>query len=479
MQRAHTASELALQLRKLDSYIQWEALKRPAMDADSPFASAEILQRRPACAPHVGWDYLVQMAPVETSAIGLGFGPNSGIRQPLQPLTAVPGAQQQQLQQQLMSKQAVPQLPGQLPAPLQQLQEAEQRQQQSAQMPNQALSVLPNDVAVKQQQQAYGAKEDQQIGVQQAVSALSDAELPQQLPVIAESVRRPAQSALPDQRQADSSLPNGLPAADTDGIVDAVRAVSTDASPVVRASRSPELDTAPAQLQAAVGRLPGTGFASEASTGDHGDQTRASGAKLSQQTEAQVKLEITGAPQQPSTSPSHAPHPTPAPTPFLTQQQPKQASSLLSLIPNNQHRPSLAASSAQALAQSSGPSGRPLGQNSGAGPSREGTPAPRGLATWLHESQLPLWLVRTSEEKRRRDVAMVAARAAQQAQRDTNAASRAHVHLSHPYRNESTPCLTVGLLLLSSFCISMLQWTACACAFAAAMLLHGKLAAAI
>ena len=384
------------------------------------------------------------MPPTETStAIGLGLIAED--RRPLQPLTAVPGAQQppqqqQQQQQQLMSKQVL--LRGEPPAPLQRLQEAEQwQQQQSKQMPNQALSLLPNHVAVQQHQQAFGAKEDKQIAVQQAVSTLSDAELPWQLPAIAESASRPAESAVPDQVHADSSVPNGLPPASSAGLDGTTAgAVRVDSGLANGASKPPQLEVVPAPTQTAaqLGPLPGTVPGSEVSTKNsnqhlHGDQAGIPDAKLSQQPEADIKPEATVAP---SSLPPSAPHPTPAPTPFLTQQPPQQASSLLSLVPNKQHHPSLAASSAHATGQPA----RAQGQGAGPGPSREGTPAPKSPATWLHESQLPLWLVKMFEEKRRRDVAMVAARAAQQAQRDANAASRGLVHLSYPWRNEGMPC---------------------------------------
>lgn len=437
---AHTASELALQLRKLDGAIQWEAFKRPPMESDNPFACAEVLQRRPGSAPATGgWDYLVQMAPVET-ALALGLGPGSGfhgLRQPLQPLTAVPGAQQAQQQQQLMSKQP---LLGQPPQQLlQQLQEAERQQQQ---MPDQALSLLPNHVAVQQRQQAYGAIEDKQITVQQAVSALSDAELPQQLPVIAESASRGAESAALDQLQTDKPGPQGVSAAGaSEKVDDADKAVGVDVSPPLVTSKSLELDSAPVEPQTAgeQDNLLSAELPSGATNGSlplDSRQTTSSDAKLSQQSDAQLNSEAVAAPQHPSPPPSLAAHPTPAPTPFLTQQLPNQASSLLSLIPSNQHRRTLAATSAYTLAHPSGPPVGAQGYSSGAGPSREGTPAPRGHPTWLHESHLPLWLVKTFEEKRRRDLSMVAARAAQQAQRDANAASRGLINMSHPWRHE-------------------------------------------
>lgn len=449
-QGAYTASELALQLRKLDGAIQWEAFKRPPMDSDNPFACAEVLQRRPGAAPATGgWDYLVQMAPVET-APALSLGPGSGfhgLRQPLQPLTAVPGAQQaQQQQQQPMSKQTLLGQPlMQLP---QQLQEAERQQQQ--QMPDQALSLLPNHVAVQQRQQAYGAEEDKQIAVQQAVSALSDAELPRQLPVIAESASRRAVSAAPDQLQTDKPGSHGVSAAGASEGVDAGKAVS----PPLVVSKSLDLGSAPVEVQTAEERdsLPSAELPSEATNGGlplDSRQRTSPDAKLSQHSDAQLNSEAVAAPQQPSPPPSLAAHPTPAPTPFLTQQLPNQASSLLSLIPSNQHRRSLAATSASTLAPPLGPPVGTQGYSSGAGPSREGTPAPRGHPTWLHESQLPLWLVKTFEEKRRRDVSMVAARAAQQAQRNANAASKGLLNMSYPWRHECE-CLSEQTCCLSA-----------------------------
>lgn len=410
LQGVRTASELALQLRKLDGHIQWETLKRPIMDTDNPFASAEVLERRPGPAPSMGWEYLVQMAPAEIPS-GVGFGGTSGIRQPLQPLTAVPGqmSQAQQQQQQLMSKQK---LPAQLLGQTQGSQHALQQQQQ--------------------QQRAYTAGEDRPTGVQQTMSGF---QLPQQLPAIAEPASRPDASAVPKQAQA--GMQNDVAATKASHIADASVSVPSDAS------KSPGPHVANTHLQG-MSDANGTLFVpsgAEMSNGDqhlNGIQPGLVDSKLSQRAQVSLRprLNVNGINFQPSASPSpQRPHPTPTPTPFLTQQLPKQANSLSSLIPSKQQHPPLPSSSAQASAQPLGPF-RPQGQPPAAGPSREGTPMPRAPPSWLHESQLPLWLVRTFEEKRRRDVAMVAARAAQQAQREANAANRGLGSLAHSWRSD-------------------------------------------
>ena len=371
------------------------------MDADNPFAAAEVLARRPASAPTTGWEYLVQMAPIESS-MALGFGANSRIRQPLQPLTAVPGqlAQSQlQLQQQLMSKQK---LQGQWPVPQhaqQQQQEVEQRQPEAASLPNGALSALPYN-AEAQQQQVYAAEVDKEIAIQQAVSTLSEAELTQQLLAIAKSASRPDRAATDGTAamHANGVNGNGIPS---------------------KSSKSPETHADGLKLQSA-SDLMSNGF--QHLNGSHSEHADANLSK-------NVKHEGNGPLQQPSPWPQSS-LPAPAPTPFLTQQLPQQAISLSSLIPNRQQA---IPSASQGLAAMLGSGTR---QMPGAGPSREGTPTAQGHATWVHESQLPLWLVRTFEETRRRDVAMVAARAAQQAQRDANAAHRAFASNSQPWRSE-------------------------------------------
>lgn len=49
LQETRTAAELALQLRAFDTYIDWDALRRPAAaEVDILFGGAEILQRRQA-----------------------------------------------------------------------------------------------------------------------------------------------------------------------------------------------------------------------------------------------------------------------------------------------------------------------------------------------------------------------------------------------------------------------------------------------
>ena len=66
---------------------------------------------------------------------------------------------------------------------------------------------------------------------------------------------------------------------------------------------------------------------------------------------------------------------------------------------------------------------------------------------------------RVYEEKRRCDVAMVAARAAQQAQRDANAASRGLALLGCPWRSDCKPAsvvlLRLGICILLVFCMSV------------------------
>ena len=103
---------------------------------------------------------------------------------------------------------------------------------------------------------------------------------------------------------------------------------------------------------------------------------------------------------------------------------PQQASLLSTLIPNIQQRP-VSAGAAPSTAPGHFGAGPLQGHVPGlALSSREGTPAVRAPPVWVYEDALPLWLVKAYEEKRRRDVSMVAARAAQQAQRDANAANR-------------------------------------------------------
>lgn len=436
VQAAHTASELALQLRKLDSHIQWESLKRPLADADSPYATADILDRRPAVAG-MGWDYLVQMAPVEGLTPGLGSA--GGVRQPLQPLVPqlLPAQQlqakshQKLLQQPQPSAQSVlsgaPQPAFKLPQQAQQQEAGQQLPQQALHVPAQPMIILPNNAAVQQQQQAAGPEEDKQIAVQQRISNLSDSDLAQQAPLIAEAARV-ASSTLPDHPQlvaesaahAESPLPNGTQTTaavngqsllQVNGSLTAVQAAISDQGrdvPAVEMTTTLPSPSSAEQLSqavaASVSESPAAGQHVTADT-----QSGLTGASMpekhaSEATTVGASAELS----QQLPHPTQTPHPPAVSTPFAAQAAPKQASSLSSLIPHAQHRPSSASTSA-------------LGQNgriSGAGPSREGTPNPRGPANWVHESTLPLWFVKIFEEKRRRDVAMVAARAAQQAQRE-------------------------------------------------------------
>lgn len=57
-QAAHTAAELALQLRALDECLQWDAMRPPA--ASDPLSHAELLDKRPA-ADGNGWEYSVSI----------------------------------------------------------------------------------------------------------------------------------------------------------------------------------------------------------------------------------------------------------------------------------------------------------------------------------------------------------------------------------------------------------------------------------
>ena len=432
LQAARTASELALQLRKLDSHVQWEALKRPLLDADSPYASAEVLERRPAVMG-MGWDYLVQMPlgeghqtlmPVLGSAVGL--------RQPLQPLTTalhqVPPAQQQPMSHSKLLLQ--------------------QGQQQAMQVPVQPVSILPNNAAAQQQQQAAGPADVKQIVVQQAISNLSDSALPQQAPFIAESARvassaEQTQQAAVSVFQPDSALPNQTQASTTvdDTSHQHMNGSLTGVSSAVSSQRlDPSSATAPTpgQQSAEGASEPVVEAAQSYVPAEFTQPQRGSSLPPEQDAPQAAAMEAAaGGSQHTSPSPSQTQRPAAAPTPFATQTAPKQASSLSSLIPHAQHRPASAAASGQGQGQ--------VARALGAGPSREGTPNPKGPAKWLHESTLPLWLVKSYEEKRRRDVAMVAARAAQQAQREANrSASLLSARWSAERRLHSSPNHTFG-----------------------------------
>ncbi len=409
LQAARTASELALQLRKLDSHIQWEALKRPLLDADSPYASAEVLERRPAVAG-MGWDYLVQMPLGEGhQTLTPALGSAAGVRQPLQPLITalhqVPPAQQQPMGHSKLLQQ--------------------QGQQQAMQVPVQPMSILPNNAAAQQQQQAAGSADVKQIVVQQAISNLSDSALPQQAPLIAESARMAAsaeqsQLATMSAAQPDSALPNQVQASTAvdDTSHNHLNGSLTGVSPAISSQR---LDPSSSATAFTPGQQPAESASEPVAEAAQSHVP----AKVTQPQRGRSVPPVQDAPQaaameaaaegsqHTSPSPSQTQHPAAAPTPFATQPAPKQASSLSSLIPHAHHRPASAAASGQGQGQAPA-------RTLGAGPSREGTPNPKGPAKWVHESTLPLWLVKNYEEKRRRDVAMVAARAAQQAQREAN-----------------------------------------------------------
>ncbi len=460
LQAARTASELALQLRKLDSHIQWEALKRPLLDADSPYASAEILERRPAVVG-MGWDYLVQMPPGEgyqtlTPAVGsVGFGSAVGVRQPLQPLIPalhqVLPAQQHPMSHSKLLQQLPPSQPLQsvipVPKPSQHAQQ-QQGQQQAMQVPVQPMSILPNNAAVQQQQQAASPADIKQIVVQQAISSLSGSALPQQAPLIAESARmassaKQTQLAALSANQPDSALPNQTQAsiAVNDTSHNHLNGSLTGLPPVISSQRShPSSATAPTPSQQSAEAVsePAAEAAQSFVPAEVTQPQKGSSVPPEQDAPQAATTEAAAeGSQHTSPPPSQTHHPAAAPTPFATQPAPKQASSLSSLVPHALHRPASAGASGQAQGQ--------VARTLGAGPSREGTPNPKGPAKWVHESTLPLWLVKIYEEKRRRDVAMVAARAAQQAQREANrSASLLSARWNAERKLHSSPSYTVG-----------------------------------
>ena len=406
LQEVSTASELALQLRKLDSNIQWEAMKRPLGD-DFPYASADILDRRPA-AEQKGWEYLLQVPHGEGIPSGSGSIPNGrpqsaqqSLPQPLQPLTG-------HLQQ---PSGAVPAAVGPLQHPLGQASEP-QAQSKAGVMPNghqaaasaeanhgaavsgptaqqavpQQMSVLPNDAIVQQHQQAVPSGADKQITVQLAVSLATSPDLP-------------------DQAQHAAQTAHGLPS----DMPEQAQQASQPSSPINHA----------AHLQ------PAADVVLQAAPSQHADAAAAFGAPQ----EAPQHAQHTAYVQNPSAGqfdlPLGSAHPL-APTAYPTavNSMPKQATLLSTLIPTVQQRPVSAGA-----APSTAPGHLGLGLPQGYVPSpalssREGTPAFRAPPVWVHEDALPLWLVKAYEEKRRRDVSMIAARAAQQAQRDANAANR-------------------------------------------------------
>lgn len=404
LQAVKTAPELALQLRKLDSNVQWEALKRP-LGEDFPYASAEILDRRPASpstdsaaasptaaatasasasatngsnpddAAATGltgrWEYLLQSSHGEVLPDGLGSAQHAQ-RQPLQPLSQLQGQLQQPqglLQQPQVEKTQA--LADTFATQFQQsgLNSVGNAHLQQQQQHPQHMSVLPNDAVAQQQQQAAGPPADKQIAVQKAVSLLSSHELPEQAQLAAQSA-------------------NGVPAEDsTAGQITAEQKNAAHQSADGTAALHDSAQRAQHVEQAHV-----------ASTVPNGQQQ----------------------PQLPS-APLHDPSATPyAP---VANGMPQPSGLLASLVPALSQRPlSAGAATADRLGQLA--PALPQGFANSPALSREGTPAVKPQPLWVHEDKLPLWLVKAYEEKRRRDVSMVAARAAQQAQRDANAANR-------------------------------------------------------
>ena len=436
LQAARTASELALQLRKLDSHIQWEALKRPLLDADSPYASAEVLERRPAVAG-MGWDYLVRMPlGVGHQPLTPALGSAAGLRQPLQPLIT-----------------ALHQMPPAQQQPMSHSKLLQHGQQQGMQVPVQPMSILPNNAAAQQQQQAASPADIKQIVIQQAISNLPDSALPQQAPLIAESARMASsaeqtQLAAESAAQSDSALHDQTQAGTTGDDISHSH-LNGSLTGVSHAISSQPLDPSSSATAPTPGQQSAEGVSEPAAEAAQSyvpakvtQPQRGSSVPPDQDAPQAAAMEAAaGGSQNTSPSPSQTQHPAAAPTPFATQSAPKQASSLSSLIPHAQHRPASAAASGQGQGQ--------VARALGAGPSREGTPNPKGPAKWVHESTLPLWLVKNFEEKRRRDVAMVAARAAQQAQREANrSASMLSARWNAERELHSSSNHTVGLSII-------------------------------
>ncbi len=374
------------------------------------------------------------------------LGSAAGLRQPLQPLITalhqVPPAQQQPMSHSKLLLQ--------------------QGQQQAMQVPVQAISILPNNAAAQQQQQATGPADVKQIVVQQAISNLSDSALPQQAPLIAESARMASsaeqtQLAASSAIQPDLALPNQTQAgtAGDDTSHSHLNGSLTGVSPAISSQRLDPSSSATAPTpgqQSAEGASEAAAEAVQSYVPAKSTQPQTGSSVLPDQDAPQAgAMEAAGVSQHTSPSPSQTQHPAAAPTPFAIQPAPKQASSLLSLIPHAQHRPASAAASGQGQGQ--------VARILGTGPSREGTPNPKGPAKWVHESTLPLWLVKNFEEKRRRDVAMVAARAAQQAQREANrSASLLSARWNAERELHSTPTPVILLIYFKAACM------ACTCA---------------
>lgn len=405
-----TAPELALQLRKLDSNIQWEALKRP-LGEEFSYASAEILGRRPAvtstdaaaaagrppaslataansavaaaaspaavaaatgtsstasstASSRTGWEYLLQLSHGEALPDGI----NAAQRFPLQPLSQPLG----QLHQPAGPSQQ-PQAPSSalhMPSSSEPTQNSQLNGMHSglhSEQQQQQMSVLPNDAVVQQHQQAAGSPVDKQIAVQQAVSMASLQELPK-------------------QAQLASQTANGIPPGE---------------SP---AGPTPDDTAGPSSADADVFK------SAPSNSAQH----------------AQHEAQILAAPSLPFRSLQPILAFQQSPIPFLSAANgaPKASTLLASLVPAVQQRP-LSAGAVSVTAPGYFGSALPHGfVNSPGLSSREGTPTVKPSPTWINGDKLPLWLVKAFEEKRRRDVSMVAARAAQQAQRDANAANR-------------------------------------------------------
>lgn len=374
MQAVKTAPELALQLRRLDSNIQWEALKRP-LGEDFPFASAEILDRRPAALPandaigpttasatalatdansplgptSPNWEYLLQLS--HSDALLMESSTALHAQQPpLQPLSQPAG--------QLQQPQGLLQQPQSAASQVTSATFHHHLQQNGAtalinaehQQPQQ-MSMLPNNAVAQQHQQTAGSPVDKQIAVQAAMSIAPLTELSEQAQMAAQA------ASMPDSAAAQST---------------AAQAAAQNGS-----------SSAPVSTQHA----------------QHSGQNQA----MSQ--------------PEPNADGRSSTH-------LVPNGISGHSSSVAALLPFAQQRPQSAGAIATdragqlAFVQSQGFANSPaLG-------SREGTPAVKPEPMWIQENNLPLWLVKVFEEKRRRDVSMVAARAAQQAQRDVNAANR-------------------------------------------------------
>ena len=66
VEAAHTAGELALQLRALDAQLAWDAARPPA--GNDTLAQAQLQGKRPAHPGH-GWEYLVKVPALPHSMV--------------------------------------------------------------------------------------------------------------------------------------------------------------------------------------------------------------------------------------------------------------------------------------------------------------------------------------------------------------------------------------------------------------------------